>query len=116
MKNRVNTGVLSRIPLLPVPKLILEKYKGGAKLLPVIDISSTDAYVKEIADLCGISKRVSFYTARFTFATTVNLINNISLEVLSKMLGHTNTRMTSHFAKIIDTYIGEELDKLDTKI
>ena len=32
------------------------------------------------------------------------------------MMGHTNTRMTSHYAKIIDTYIGEEMDKLDTKV
>ena len=114
-KHRVKTGVLSRIPLLPIPKLILEKYKGGDKLLPVIDISSTDAYLKEIADLCGINKRVSFHTARFTFATTVTLTNRISLEVVSKMMGHTNTRMTSHYAKIIDNYIGEEMDKLDTK-
>jgi len=114
-KHRVKTGILSRIPLLPIPKLILEKYKGGVKLLPVIDISSTDAYLKEIADLCGINKRVSFHTARFTFATTVTLTNRISLEVVSKMMGHTNTRMTSHYAKIIDNYIGEEMDKLDTK-
>ena len=114
-KNRIKTGVLSRIPLLPIPKLILEKYKGGVKLLPVIDISSTDSYLKEIADLCGINKRVSFHTARFTFATTVTLTNRISLEVVSKMMGHTNTRMTSHYAKIIDNYIGEEMDKLDSK-
>jgi integrase len=114
-KHRVKTGVLSRIPLLPIPKLILEKYKGGDKLLPVIDISSTDAYLKEIADLCGINKKVSFHTARFTFATTVTLTNRISLEVVSKMMGHTNTRMTSHYAKIIDNYIGEEMDKIDSK-
>lgn len=111
-KQRVKTGVLSRIPLLPIPKLILDKYKGGEKLLPVIDISSTDAYLKEIADLCGINKRISFHTARFTFATTVTLTNRISLEVVSKMMGHTNTRMTAHYAKIIDKYIGEEMDKL----
>lgn len=111
-KHRVKTGVLSRIPLLPIPKLILEKYKGGDKLLPVIDISSTDSYLKEIADLCGINKRVSYHTARFTFATTVTITNRISLEVVSKMMGHTNTRMTSHYAKIVDKYIGEEMDKL----
>jgi len=114
-KHRVKTGILSRIPLLPIPKLILEKYKGGEKLLPVIDISSTDAYLKEIADLCGINKKISFHTARFTFATTVTLTNRISLEVVSKMMGHTNTRMTSHYTKIIDKYIGEEMEKLDKK-
>ena len=111
-KHRVKTGVLSRIPLLPIPKLILEKYKGGDKLLPIIDISSTDSYLKEIADLCGINKRISYHTARFTFATTVTITNRISLEVVSKMMGHTNTRMTSHYAKIVDKYIGEEMDKL----
>lgn len=111
-KHRVKTGVLFRVPLLPIPKLILEKYKGGAKLLPVIDLSSTDAYLKEIADLCGIDKRISFHVARFTFATTVTITNRISLEVVSKMMGHTNTRMTSHYAKIVDKYIGEEMDKL----
>ena len=95
-KHRVKTGVLFRVPLLPIPKLILEKYKGGEKMLPVIDLSSTDAYLKEIADLCGIDKRISFHTARFTFATTVTITNKISLEVVSKMMGHTNTRMTSH--------------------
>lgn len=111
-KHRIKTGVLFRVPLLPIPKLILEKYSGGERLLPVIDLSSTDAYLKEIADLCGINKRISFHTARFTFATTVTITNRISLEVVSKMMGHTNTRMTSHYAKIVDKYIGEEMDRL----
>lgn len=111
-KERVKTGVLSRIPLLPIAKMILEKYKGGEKLLPVVDISSTDVYLKEIADLCGISKRISFHTARHTFATTVTLTNHVSLEIVAKMMGHTNTRMTMHYARIIDKCIGEEMDKL----
>lgn len=53
-----------------------------------------------------------FHTARHTFASTVTLANNISLEVVSKMLGHTNTRMTNHYAKLIDKCIGEQMDKL----
>jgi integrase len=112
-KKRVKTGVLFMVPLLPIPKLILEKYKGGDKVLPFVDLSSTDAYLKEIAELCGINKNISSHTARFTFATTVTITNKISLEVVSKMMGHTNTRMTSHYAKIIDKYIGEEMDKLN---
>ena len=52
------------------------------------------------------------YLARHTFASTVTLANNISLEVVSKMLGHTNTRMTAHYAKLIDKCIGEQMDKL----
>lgn len=49
---------------------------------------------------------------RHTFASTITLANNISLEVVSKMLGHTNTRMTAHYAKLIDKCIGEQMDKL----
>ena len=55
---------------------------------------------------------VLFHCFRHTFASTVTLANNISLEVVSKMLGHTNTRMTAHYAKLIDKCIGEQMDKL----
>lgn len=115
-KRRIKTGVLFRVPLLPIPKMILEKYKGGERLLPVIDLGSTDAYLKEIADLCGIEKNISFHTARFTFATTVTISNHVSLEVAAKMMGHTNTRMTSHYAKIIDNLIAEEFDVLEARL
>ena len=109
-KRRVKTGVLSRIPLLPIAKLILDKYKGGEKLLPIQDPADINKYLKDI--LCGINKRICFHTSRHTFASTVTLANNISLEVVSKMLGHTNTRMTAHYAKLIDKCIGEQMDKL----
>lgn len=111
-KRRVKTGVLSRIPLLPIAKLILDKYKGGDKLLPIQDPADINKYLKDIAILCGIKKRICFHTSRHTFASTVTLANNISLEVVSKMLGHTNTRMTAHYAKLIDKCIGEQMDKL----
>jgi integrase len=111
-KRRVKTGVLSRIPLLPIAKLILDKYKGSDKLLPIQDPADINKYLKDIAILCGIKKRICFHTSRHTFASTVTLANNISLEVVSKMLGHTNTRMTTHYAKMIDKCIGEQMDKL----
>lgn len=66
--------------------------------------------------ICSILLAIAFYfilhAARHTFASTVTLANNISLEVVSKMLGHTNTRMTNHYAKLIDKCIGEQMDKL----
>ena len=111
-KRRVKTGILSRIPLLPIAKMILDKYKGGAKLLPIQDAADVNKYLKDIAILCGIDKRITFHTSRHTFATTVTLSNNISLEVVSKMMGHTNTRMTTHYAKLIDRCIGEQMDKI----
>ena len=111
-KRRVKTGVLSRVPLLPIAKLILDKYKGGEKLLPIQDPADINKYLKDIAILCDIKKRITFHTSRHTFASTVTLANNISLEVVSKMLGHTNTRMTTHYAQLIDKCIGEQMDKL----
>ena len=63
-KRRVKTGVLSRIPLLPIAKLILDKYKGGEKLLPIQDPADINKYLKDIAILCGINKRICFHTRR----------------------------------------------------
>lgn len=111
-KRRVKTGVLSRIPLLPIAKLILDKYKDGERLLPIQDPADINKYLKDIAILCNINKRITFHTSRHTFASTVTLANNISLEVVSKMLGHTNTRMTTHYAKLVDKCISEQMDKL----
>ena len=111
-KRREKTGILARIPLLPIAKLILDKYKGNDKLLPIQDPADINKYLKDIAILCNINKRICFHTSRHTFASTVTLANNISIEVVSKMLGHTNTRMTSHYAKLIDGSIGSQMDKL----
>lgn len=111
-KRRVKTEILSRIPLFPIAKMILDNYKGGDKLLPIQDPADVNKYLKDIAILCGTNKRITFHTSRHTFASTVTLANNISLEVVSKMLGHTNTRMTTHYAKLIDKCISEQMDKL----
>lgn len=54
------------------------------------------------------------HTSRHTFASTVTLANNISLEVVSKMLGHTNTRMTTHYAKLLDKCIGEQMESISS--
>lgn len=111
-KRRVKTGILSRIPLLPIAKLILDKYKGSSRIIPIQDPADINKYLKDIAILCNINKRITFHTSRHTFASTVTLANNISLEVVSKMLGHTNTRMTTHYAKLLDKCIGEQMAKL----
>ncbi|MEO4875026.1 site-specific integrase [Bacteroides uniformis] len=103
-KKRVKTGVLARIPLLPNAKMLIDKYAGGDTLMPIYSDKDINLYLKDIAILCHIE--------RHTFASTVTLANNISLIVVSKMLGHSNTRMTEHYAKLVDKCIGEEMDKL----
>ena len=47
-----------------------------------------NAYLKEIADLCGVNKELTYHIARHTFATTITLSNGVSIESVSKMLGH----------------------------
>ena len=111
-KRREKTGVMSRIPLLPVAQGILDKYSGGKVLLPIQDSGEVNKNLKDIAVLCGIDKRICFHTSRHTFATTVTLSNDISIEVVSKMMGHTNTRMTSHYAKVLDKCISYQMDAL----
>lgn len=120
-KKRRKTGKLSSIPLLGVPVGILDKYERdpecitSKKMLPVLSNQKMNAYLKEIADLCGIEKKLTTHTARHTFATTVTLSNNISMEAVSEMLGHSSLQMTKRYARVVDDFLGREMEKLDRK-
>ena len=74
-----------------------------------------NAYLKEIADVCGIKKDLTFHIARHTFATTITLSNGVPLETVSKMLGHTSLKTTQHYAKILDKKISEDMMILKSK-
>lgn len=115
-KRRVKTGVLSRIPLLPIAKLILDKYKGGEKLLPIQDPADINKYLKDIAILCGINKRICFHTRRHTFATTTTLAKGVPIETVSKMLGHTNIETTQIYARITNEKIRKDMEVLAGKL
>ncbi len=71
-----------------------------------------NAYLKEIADLCGIEKPISTHTARHTYATPVALENNISLEVVSKTLGHSNINMTQRYVRTTEAMIKKNMEKI----
>jgi site-specific recombinase XerD len=115
--NRTKTDITSRIPILPQAQKILAKYNGVQdKLLPILSNQKMNAYLKEIADLCGIHKTLTVHIARHTFATTITLTNGVSIESVSKMLGHTNVKMTAHYAKIIDKKLAEEMRHLKRKL
>jgi integrase len=47
-------------------------------LLPVPSNAKLNAYLKEVADICGIKKYLTFHIARHTFATTVTSLQKIS--------------------------------------
>lgn len=115
------TDTASRIPLLPAAAAILERYTDHPVcvnrdlLLPVLTNQKMNSYVKEIADICGISKTLTFHIARHTFATTVTLSNGVPIESVSKMLGHTNIKTTQHYAKILDVKVGLDMAVLRQK-
>ncbi len=75
-----------------------------------------NAYLKEIADLCGITKKMTFHTARHTFATTITLTNGVPIETVGKMLGHRNLKTTQHYAKILDKKVSDDMMMLRTKL
>ena len=119
MKKRQKTDVQSRILLLDVPKQILEKYKdipNGNSLLPAISNQRLNSYLKEIADVCGIEKNLTFHLARHTFATTVTLAKGVPIETVSKMLGHTSIKTTQIYARITDQKISHDMGELSHKL
>jgi len=75
-----------------------------------------NAYLKEIADVCGITKKLTFHLARHTFATTVTLSNCFPIETVSKMLGHKSLKQTQHYAKIVDLKISSDMSILKQKL
>lgn len=119
--NRTKTGTRSSIPLLPPALKILKKYENSplsvskGVLLPVLSNQKSNAYLKEIADLCGIKKNLTTHLARHTFATTVTLSNGVGIESVSKMLGHTSIKTTQHYAKILDSKVSDDMAILKQK-
>lgn len=121
-KDRQKTKGQSHIPLLPLAEQILVKYANHPrclnknKLLPILSNQKMNAYLKEIADICGINKELTFHTSRHTFATTVTLENGVPIETVSKMLGHNSIRSTQHYAKVMDSKISKDMAELKEKI
>lgn len=115
-RKKTNTPV--NVPLLDIPKMILKKYEGklpNGKILPVILNQKLNAYLKEIADVCGIKKNLTFHLARHTFSTTVTLAKGVPIETVSKMLGHTNIETTQIYARITNSKIGNDMEGLSEK-
>lgn len=119
--NRQKTKTGFRIPLFPIAKEIIKKYKnhpkciGTKKVLPIYSNQKMNEYLKEIAEICGITKKLTFHLARHTFATTVTLNNGVPLETVSKILGHRTIKQTQHYAKIKDSKLVEDLTKVEDR-
>jgi len=117
---KTDTGV--RVPLLPQAIELMEKYRDDPRALnngtvfPVISNQRMNGYLKEIADICGITKTLTFHIARHTFATTVTLSNGVPIESVSKMLGHTSIRTTQIYAKVVEFKLSEDMNNLKQRM
>lgn len=121
-KPRQKTKNMCNIPLLDIPQEILRKYadhptcrKKGV-LLPVPCNQKMNSYLKEIADICMIHKNLTTHTARHSYATSVCLANGVSLENVAKMLGHSNIKMTQHYARVLDSSILRDMMQVERAI
>jgi len=118
--NRIKNNNLSSIPILPPIKRIIDKYKDDtyckAKnvLIPVKSNQKMNAYLKEIGKMAGIKLNLTTHLARHTFATTVTLNNDVPIETVSKMLGHTSLKTTKIYARLLDKKVGRDMNKISS--
>jgi site-specific recombinase XerD len=120
--SRQKTDTPSKIPLLPAALEILARYENNPLcinkdlLMPVLSNQKMNDYLKQIADLSGIDKVLTFHIARHTFATTITLSNGVPIETVSKMLGHKSLRTTQHYAKILDLKVSQDMTDLKNRL
>ena len=108
------------VPLLVKAINILELYRGKLSddaVLPSISNQKLNSYLKEIAEIVGINKRLTHHIARKTFATTVLLYNDVPIEIVSELLGHSKISVTQeHYAKVVSKKVSEAMGNLSKKL
>lgn len=112
----------TNIPLLATAQEIMDRYKDNprsvslGRIFPTITNQKVNVYLKEIAKIVGIKKKLTFGVARHTFATTITLANNVPIETVSKMMGHTKIATTQIYARVLLKKISEDMHVLREKL
>ena len=105
------------VPLLPKAISILEKYQENKSILPIISNQKFNSYIKEIAEIIDIEKKLTHHIARKTFATTVLLYNDVPMEIVSELLGHSKISTTQeHYAKVVQKKVSQQMELLQKKL
>lgn len=104
---------MATIPLLPIPKEILQKYNYK---LPIPTNQKVNEYLKEVGAICNIDKELHFHLARHSFASSVTLNNGVQLTSVSKMMGHSDVKMTQRYAKVLNSTLVLDAKNIMEKI
>jgi len=115
---REKTSKMISVPLLPKAQSILDKYNNEDEeiVLPKFSNQKINSYLKEIAGIVGINKPISHHMARKTFASTVLLYNDVPMEIVSELLGHSSMKITQeYYGKVVQKRVSEEMTRLMNK-
>jgi integrase len=117
--DRQKTNREFSIPILPKAHIIINKYKDieRKEIFPKVSNHKFNSYLKEIAEIVGLEKNLTHHIARKTFASTVLLYNDVPMEIVSELLGHSKMSITQdHYGKIVQKKVSEEMSKLNKKL
>lgn len=112
---QTKTKTTSNMTLHSKTERIIEKYKTHltctnlGRLLLVLTDQKMNTYLKEIADLCKIQKKLTCHIVYHAFATTITLFNVVSIRAVSKMLGNKSIKTTQHYSNILDEKVSERI-------
>jgi site-specific recombinase XerD len=115
---RTKTDEPLKIPMLPKAMEMINKYKNNdslietGRLLPMYSNQMINRTLRDIANACGIRKKITFHVARHTFATAITLSNGVPIETVSKLLGHTKLSTTQIYARVVEKKVGEDMQNL----
>ncbi|WP_317131960.1 site-specific integrase [Seonamhaeicola marinus] len=111
--DRQKTAKPLSIPLLPKALKIIEGYNKDGFIFPRITNQKYNSYLKEVGAIVGIDKKLTTHMARRTFASTVLLFNNVPMEIVSELLGHSSLKITQDsYGKVVEKRISLEINKL----
>jgi integrase len=117
--SRKKTKVPFNVKLLDIPKQILKKYKGRAKadfVFRTPNINLINETLKKIAIQCEIDKHLTYHLARHSFASQICISQGVSIESVSRMLGHRDIRTTQRYAQINNEKIGNDMKQLSIRL
>jgi integrase/recombinase XerD len=115
---RHKTNKMISVPLLPKAKAIVTKYEEVRDyVLPKFSNQKINSYLKEIGGVVGINKSITHHMARKTFASTVLLYNDVPMEIVSELLGHSSIKITQeYYGKIVQKRLSEEMGRISKKL